>query len=107
MHIHDFSSFLSIVKIGGPTTTKCGCVQFISPRSLEQWIHYFFTSPRSLQLMNSLKIQWNHLAYMDTFCCSAFMAYLFYTFFNIYIIIFHCFFLFFLFYLFFFEIFYT
>jgi hypothetical protein len=39
-------------------------VQFISFCSLDQWIHYFFISPHSLQLMNSLKIQWNHLAYM-------------------------------------------
>ncbi len=30
-------------------------VQFISPCSLDQWIHYFFTSPHSLQPMNSLK----------------------------------------------------
>jgi hypothetical protein len=47
-------------------------VQFTSPRSQDQWIHCFFTSPCSLQIMNSLKIQWNHLAYMDTFCCSAY-----------------------------------
>jgi hypothetical protein len=46
-------------------------VQFTSPRSLGQWIHCFFIGPRSLQLMNSFKIQWNHLAYKDTFCCSA------------------------------------
>jgi hypothetical protein len=32
------------------------------------WVQ--FTNPRSLQLVNSLKIQWNHLAYKDTFCCS-------------------------------------
>jgi hypothetical protein len=31
-------------------------VQFISPRSLNQWIHYFFTSPHPLQLVNSFKI---------------------------------------------------
>jgi hypothetical protein len=29
-------------------------VQFISPYSLDQWIHYFFISPCSLQPMNSL-----------------------------------------------------
>jgi hypothetical protein len=34
-------------------------VQFTSPCSLDQWIHYFSTNPRSLQPMNSLKIQWN------------------------------------------------
>ncbi len=45
-------------------------VHFISPHSLDQWIHCFFTGPYSLQPMNSLKIQWNHLAYMDTFCCN-------------------------------------
>ncbi len=45
-------------------------VQFTNPYSLDQWIHYFFTSPCSLQLVNSLKIQWNHLKYMDTFCWS-------------------------------------
>jgi hypothetical protein len=50
-------------------TTKCGCNSLI-PCSLEQWIHYFFTSPRSLQLVNSLKIQWNHLVYRDNFYCS-------------------------------------
>jgi hypothetical protein len=47
-------------------------VQFTSPRSLDQWIHYFFIGPRSLQPVNSFKIQWNHLVYMDTFCCSVF-----------------------------------
>jgi len=46
--------------------------QFTSPCSLDQWIHCFPTSPRSLQLVNSLKIQWNHLAYRDTFCCSSY-----------------------------------
>jgi hypothetical protein len=45
-------------------------VQFISPHSLSQWIHCFFASPSSLQPVNSLKIQWNHLTYKDTFCCS-------------------------------------
>jgi hypothetical protein len=45
-------------------------VKFISPHSLDQWIHYFFIGPRSLQLVNSLKIQWNHLMYNNTFCCS-------------------------------------
>jgi hypothetical protein len=45
-------------------------VQFISPRSLDQWIHCFFISLRSLQPVNSFTIQWNHLVYMDTFCCS-------------------------------------
>jgi hypothetical protein len=45
-------------------------MQFSSPRSLDQWIHCFFTGPCSLQPMNSLKIQWNHLAYGDTFCYS-------------------------------------
>jgi hypothetical protein len=47
-------------------------VQFANPYSLDQWIHFFFTSPCSPQPMNSFKIQWNHLAYRDTFCCSAF-----------------------------------
>jgi hypothetical protein len=47
------------------------CVQFTSPCSLDQWIHCFFISPRSLQLVNSLKIQWNHLVYKDTFCGNA------------------------------------
>ncbi len=46
-------------------------VQFTSPHSLDHWIHYFFIGPHSLQLVNSLKIQWNHLAYKDTFCCCA------------------------------------
>jgi hypothetical protein len=45
-------------------------VQFISPCSLDYWIHYFFIGPRSLQLAKSLKIQWNHLAYKGIFCCS-------------------------------------
>jgi hypothetical protein len=45
-------------------------VQFISPCSLDQQIHYFFTGPHSLQPMNSLKIQWNHLAYTKIFICS-------------------------------------
>ncbi len=45
-------------------------VQFISLRSLDQWIHWFFVGPCSLQLVNSLKIQWNHLAYKDAFCCN-------------------------------------
>jgi len=45
-------------------------VQFINICSLDQWTHYFFTSPHSIQPINSLKIQWNHLAYKDTFCCS-------------------------------------
>jgi hypothetical protein len=31
-------------------------VQFTSPRSLDQGIQYFFTNPRALQLVNSLKI---------------------------------------------------
>jgi hypothetical protein len=31
-------------------------VQFTNPRSIDQWIHYFFTGPHSLQPMNSLKI---------------------------------------------------
>jgi hypothetical protein len=42
-------------------------VQFISPHSLDQWIHYFPTKSCSLQIVNSLKIQWNHLAHKDTF----------------------------------------
>jgi hypothetical protein len=41
-----------------------------SPHSLNPWIHYFFTGLCSLQPVNSLKIQWNHWAYRDTFCCS-------------------------------------
>ncbi len=41
--------------------------QFISPRSLDQWIHCFFTGPCSLRSLNSFKIQWNHLVYRDTF----------------------------------------
>jgi hypothetical protein len=54
-------------------------VQFISLHSLYQWIHYFFTGPRSLQLVNSFKIQWNHLAYRDTFCCNVKNKFLYYT----------------------------
>jgi hypothetical protein len=46
------------------STTKCECY------SVDQWIHCFVNSPHSLQLVNSFKIQWNHLAYRDTFCCS-------------------------------------
>ncbi len=45
-------------------------VQFINPYLVDQWIHCFFTGPHSLQPVNSLKTQWNHLAYRDTFCCS-------------------------------------
>jgi hypothetical protein len=45
-------------------------VQFISPHSLDQWIHCLFTHPRSLQPLNSLIIKWNHSASKDTFCCS-------------------------------------
>jgi len=45
-------------------------VQFTSPYSLDQWIHYFFTGPGSLQPVNSLKIRWNHLTYKDTFSCN-------------------------------------
>jgi hypothetical protein len=45
-------------------------VEFTSPCSLNQWIHYFFISPHPLQLVNSLKIQWNHLACKGTFCCN-------------------------------------
>jgi hypothetical protein len=40
-----------------PTTTKCGCNSLV-PRLLDHWIHYFFIGPYSLQLVNSLKIQW-------------------------------------------------
>ncbi len=36
------------------------------------WIHYIPIRSHSLRLMNSLKIQWNHLAYKDTFCWSEF-----------------------------------
>lgn len=36
--------------------------QFTSPFSLDQWIHYFFTNPSSLQPVISLKIQWNHFS---------------------------------------------
>jgi hypothetical protein len=36
-------------------------VRFISLYSLDQWIHYFFTSPLSLQLVNSLKIITNQV----------------------------------------------
>ncbi len=39
-------------------------VQFISPCSLDQWIHCFFISLHSLQPVNSLKIQWNHLIWI-------------------------------------------
>jgi hypothetical protein len=42
-------------------------VQFIGPRSLDQWIHYFPTKFCSLWPMNSLNIQWNHLTYMNIF----------------------------------------
>jgi hypothetical protein len=45
-------------------------VQFVGPHSLDDWIHCFLSSPYSRQLVNSLKIQWNHLAFRDTFCCS-------------------------------------
>jgi hypothetical protein len=45
-------------------------VQFTSPCSLDWWIHCFFINPHSLQPINSFKIQWSHLAYKDTFCCS-------------------------------------
>jgi hypothetical protein len=45
-------------------------VQFTSPRSLDQWIRRFLTTSCSLQLVNSFIIQWNHLAYKDTFCCN-------------------------------------
>ncbi len=45
-------------------------VQFINPCSLDQWIHYFPTSPHLLRLLNSLKIYSNHLVYRDTFCCN-------------------------------------
>jgi hypothetical protein len=45
-------------------------VQFTSPHSLGQWIHYFPIRSHSLWPMNSLNIQWNHLAYKDTFCYS-------------------------------------
>jgi hypothetical protein len=46
-------------------------VQFMSPYSLDLWIHYFFIGSYSLQQqVNSLKIQWNHFVYKDTFCCS-------------------------------------
>ncbi len=31
-------------------------VQFVSPCSLDQWIHYFFIGPYSLQIVNSLQI---------------------------------------------------
>jgi hypothetical protein len=41
-------------------------VQFSSPHSLDQWIHYIPTRSCSLQQVNSLKIQWNHFAHMDT-----------------------------------------
>jgi hypothetical protein len=45
-------------------------VQFTNPCSLTQWIHYFVYGPRSLQPVNSFKIQWNHLVYKDSFCCN-------------------------------------
>jgi hypothetical protein len=45
-------------------------VQFTSPCSLGQWIHCFPSRSHSLWPMNSFNIQWNHLAYRDTFCCS-------------------------------------
>ncbi len=41
--------------------TKCGC------RSLDQWIPCILTRSCSLGLVNSLKIQWIHLTYKDTF----------------------------------------
>jgi hypothetical protein len=31
-------------------------VQFINPHSLDQWIHYYPTSPHLLRLANALKI---------------------------------------------------
>jgi hypothetical protein len=38
-------------------------VQFTGPPLLDHWIHYFFIAPYSLQLVNSLKIRWNHFTY--------------------------------------------
>ncbi len=35
-------------------------VQFISPHSLDEWIHCFSIGPCSLQLMNSLLFNWSH-----------------------------------------------
>jgi hypothetical protein len=42
-------------------------VKFTSPHSLDQWIHCVPTRSYSLWPMNSLKIQWNYLVYMETF----------------------------------------
>jgi hypothetical protein len=66
--------FLQLVIINAyscPNTWHVFSSSFLnpSPHSLDKWIHYFFISPHSLQLINSFKIQWNQLAYMDTFCC--------------------------------------
>jgi hypothetical protein len=36
-------------------------MRFTSLYSLDQWIHYFFISPLSLQLVNSLKIITNQV----------------------------------------------
>jgi hypothetical protein len=38
---------------------------FTDSLSLDQWIHYFFIGPCSLQLVNSLEIQWNHLTFKE------------------------------------------
>jgi len=45
-------------------------VQFISPHFVNHWIHYILIRSCSLGPVNSLKIQWNHLAYRKAFCCS-------------------------------------
>jgi hypothetical protein len=35
-------------------------VEFMNPRSIDQWIHCFFTGHHSLEPVNLPKIQWNH-----------------------------------------------
>ncbi len=52
-----------------------------------KYTHYYkmwvqFTSPHSLQSVNSLKIKWNHLAYRDTFCCSDINVFVFHRLFS-------------------------
>jgi hypothetical protein len=47
-----FTNFLwvgiGVLALHYTTLLQNMCVQFTSPSSLDQWIHYFFTSPHSL-----------------------------------------------------------
>jgi len=50
-------------------TTKCECSSLV----LVLWTSEFICIPtksHSMGPVNSLKIQWNHLVYRDTFCCN-------------------------------------